>query len=97
MSGLTVGLLSIDISALETKFTFGTDIEVKQARRILPIVKKHHLLLVTLLIANSLAMEALPIMIERMVGNTASVIISVTLVLMFGEVIPQSLCTGPRQ
>jgi metal transporter CNNM len=35
--------------------------------RILPLVKKHHLLLVTLLLANAAAMETLPIFLDKVV------------------------------
>ncbi len=60
------------------------------ALRILPLVKRHHLLLVTLLIANAAAMEALPIFIDRLVGPIGAILISVTAVLLFGEYAPQS-------
>jgi hypothetical protein len=35
--------------------------------RILPLVKKHHLLLVTLLLGNAAAMETLPLFLDKMV------------------------------
>ena len=46
---------------------------------------------------NSFAMEALPVFLDRVFSRLTAVIISVTLLLIFGEVIPQALCTGPRQ
>ena len=46
---------------------------------------------------NSFAMEALPVFLDRVFSRFAAVVISVTLLLIFGEVIPQALCTGPRQ
>ncbi|CAG9327373.1 unnamed protein product [Blepharisma stoltei] len=97
ISGLTVGLLSIDIEALESKALTGTEKEKLQAMKILPLIKKHHLLLVSLIIVNSLALEALPLILESMIGDIGSIIISVTIVLIFGEIIPQSICTGPKQ
>jgi len=51
----------------------------------MPLVKRHHLLLVTLLMANALAMEALPLVLDRMVPSWAAVLLSVTAVLFFGE------------
>ena len=68
-----------------------------QAAKILPILKKHHLLLVTLLLSNAFAMEALPIFLDALVPAVWAIIISVTAVLFFGEVIPQAICTGPNQ
>jgi positive regulator of sigma E activity len=48
-------------------------------------VKRHHLLLVTLLVANAAAMEALPLFVDRIVGTVGAILISVTAVLLFGE------------
>jgi metal transporter CNNM len=97
MSGLTVGYLSIDDLVLELKSKTGTDIEQKYANRILPIISKRHWLLVTLLLMNATAMEALPIFLNKLVDEYMAIMISVTLVLFFGEIIPQALCTGPSQ
>lgn len=97
MSGLTVGLLSIDELDMEIKLTNGTPLEKKQARRVLNTTENHHLLLVTLLLANAACMETLPIILNMMVSEIFAVVISVTFVLVFGEVLPQALCTGPDQ
>jgi metal transporter CNNM len=53
-------------------------------------------LLVTLLLSNAFAMEALPIYLDAIVPSFWAIIISVTAVLFFGEVIPQAVCTGPQ-
>jgi hypothetical protein len=50
-------------------------------------VKNQHLLLCTLLIGNSLAMEALPIFLDTLVPPYVAILISVTLILAFGEVL----------
>ena len=60
--------------------------EISAASSILPLIKQHHLLLVTLLLYNALAMEALPIFLEALVPDWVAVLLSVTLVLIFGEV-----------
>jgi len=39
-----------------------------------------------------MAMEALPIFLERLIPPAIAILVSVTLILMFGEVIPQALC-----
>ena len=46
---------------------------------------------------NSFANEAMPVFLDRIFNRFTAVVISVTLLLVFGEVIPQALCTGPRQ
>ena len=97
MSGLTVGLLGIDEIALELKIATGSESEKQDARKVLNVIEKHHLLLVTLLLANAIAMEGLPLFLDTMFNSEISVLISVTFILAFGEVIPQSVCTGPNQ
>jgi len=93
MSGLTIGLMGLDITNLEIVKKTGTPEEKRHAKRILPLLRRHHLLLCTLLLCNAGALEALPIFLEHLVPPVMAVIISVTLILLFGEVIPQSLCT----
>jgi len=97
MSGLTVGYLSIDKLELEIKLKTGTQKEKDDANALLPILAKHHLLLSTLLLGNALAMESLPIFLDALVPAVLAVIISTTLVLILGEVLPQAYCTGPKQ
>jgi metal transporter CNNM len=53
--------------------------------------------LVTLLLSNAIAMEALPIFLDALVPSFWAVMISVTAVLFFGEIIPQAICIGPNQ
>jgi len=45
-----------------------------------------------LLLMNSIAMESLPIFLVRLVTPVFAILISVSLILVFGEVIPQALC-----
>ena len=97
MSGLTVGYLSIDDLTMELRMTSGTEEEKEVASKVLPILSNRHWLLVTLLLMNSFAMEALPVFLDRIVSRVMAVVISVTLILAFGEVIPQAVCTGPNQ
>lgn len=93
MSGLTMGLLSLDILSLKVLERGGKPEEKRYAAKILPLVEKHHLLLVTLLLANAAAVEAMPIFMDRISSPVIAICVSVTAVLFFGEVIPQALCT----
>ncbi|XP_020674291.1 DUF21 domain-containing protein At4g14240 isoform X1 [Dendrobium catenatum] len=93
MSGLTLGLMSLGLVELEILQRSGTPTEKRQAATILPVVQKQHQLLVTLLLCNSAAMEALPIFLDKIFHPVLAVILSVTFVLAFGEVIPQAICT----
>ncbi|KAJ1427224.1 CNNM, transmembrane domain [Sesbania bispinosa] len=93
MSGLTLGLMSLSLVDLEILERSGSPSEKKQAAVILPVVKKQHQLLVTLLLCNAVAMEALPIYLDKLVNQFVAIILSVTFVLFFGEVIPQAICS----
>ena len=108
-AGLTVGLVSIDPFDLQVILeTEEADMETDEERaqlqkdkhsaaKILPIVRRHHLLLVTLLLLNSAANETLPLFLDRIVPSWVAVVISVTLVLVFGEILPSALFTGSGQ
>ncbi|KAL3515412.1 hypothetical protein ACH5RR_022314 [Cinchona calisaya] len=93
MSGLTLGLMSLSLVDLEVLAKSGTPKDRKHAEKILPVVKNQHLLLCTLLICNAAAMEALPIFLDSLIAAYGAILISVTLILLFGEIIPQAVCS----
>lgn len=97
MSGLTVGYSSIDLLTLKLKEENGTEQEKKDAVKIKEVVKNRHLLLATLLLSNSLAMESLPLFLDAIMPASLAVLISTSIVLVFGEVLPQAVCLGPNQ
>mmetsp|Transcript_71539 Transcript_71539/g.141857 ORF Transcript_71539/g.141857 Transcript_71539/m.141857 type:complete len:788 (-) Transcript_71539:114-2477(-) len=69
----------------------------RNAEKVLPIIQDHHRLIVTLMMFNTLANEALPIFLDELVPSWAAVLISVSAVLIFCEVIPSAIFTGPSQ
>ncbi|KAI5083397.1 hypothetical protein GOP47_0003140 [Adiantum capillus-veneris] len=93
MSGLTLGLMSLGLVDLEVLTKSGTPRDQKYAAKILPVVRNQHLLLCTLLVGNALAMEALPILLDALVTAWGAILISVTLILLFGEILPQAVCS----
>ena len=93
MSGLTMGLLSLDPMSLAVLSTGGKPQEQKYAKKILPLVKRHHLLLVTLLLSNAAAVESMPLFLDKISSPVIAIVVSVTAVLIFGEVVPQAICT----
>ncbi|KAI7991451.1 DUF21 domain-containing protein [Camellia lanceoleosa] len=93
MSGLTLGLMSMSLVDLEVLAKSGTPKDRKHAEKTLPVIRKQHLLLCTLLICNAVAMETLPIFLDSLVTAWGAILISVTLILLFGEIIPQSVCS----
>lgn len=97
-AGLTLGMLGLDpLLLLIKERAADSESERARARKLLPIVQQHHRLLVTLLLMNSIANEALPIFLEALVPPSVAVLLSVTLVLFFGEIIPSAIFTGPDQ
>ncbi|XP_021714503.1 DUF21 domain-containing protein At2g14520-like [Chenopodium quinoa] len=93
MSGLTLGLMSLSLVDLEVIAKAGSPSDRKNAAKILPVVQRQHLLLCTLLICNAAAMEALPIFLDSLVAAWGAILLSVTLILLFGEIIPQAVCS----
>ena len=108
-AGLTVGLVSIDPFDLQVILETALDdcetpSEAEELTRnkeaavkLLPVVRRHHLLLVTLLLLNSAANETLPLFLDALVPSYVAVLISVTLVLVFGEILPSAVFTGAHQ
>ena len=80
-----MGLLSLDILSLEVLMRGGQTNQKKYAKRILTLVRRHHLLLVTLLLANAVAVESMPIFLGKITNEAVAIVVSVTAVLLFGE------------
>ena len=59
--------------------------DTRQFLRLPQVLKRPHWLLVTLLLVNAAAMEALPIFLDRLLSPTMAIVLSVTAVLFFGE------------
>ena len=94
MSGLTIGLMSLDTNNLAILKRCGTPQQQKYAAAIEPLRKRTHLLLCTLLIGNMLATETLPIILDDLFGGGwKAIVISTVLVVVFGEIIPQAVCS----
>ncbi|KAJ2161534.1 hypothetical protein GGF46_001389 [Coemansia sp. RSA 552] len=93
LAGLTLGLMSLDETNLHILATSGTETQREYARRIQPIRKNGHWLLVTLLLANTIINETLPILMDSVLGGgVMAVLVSTASIVLFGEIIPQSLC-----
>ena len=84
-SGLTIGYFSLDVTTLKTMKDGGTKNEKKYASTILPLLERHHLLLVSLLLSCAAAEESMPIFLDKLVNPIFAIIISVVSVLIFAE------------
>jgi len=92
MSGLQLGLLAVNTNTLQVMSNAGTPKEQKLAKKISALVKRRHLLLVALLVANAACLEALPLFLDMLLNPVMNILVSVTAVLFFGEIIPQAIC-----
>ncbi|KAI0075021.1 DUF21-domain-containing protein, partial [Panus rudis PR-1116 ss-1] len=93
-AGLTLGYMSLDETQLNVLSISGSPEQKKYANKIKPIRKDGHLLLVTLLLANMIVNETLPVISDPVLGGgVQSVVVSTVLIVIFSEIIPQSLCT----
>eukprot|EP00922_Rhytidocystis_sp_ex-Travisia-forbesii_P055073 GHVS01081571.1.p1 GENE.GHVS01081571.1~~GHVS01081571.1.p1 ORF type:complete len:722 (+),score=111.23 GHVS01081571.1:478-2643(+) len=96
-SGLTLGLMTLDCVQLrmlidqpdktKTEYIFA-----KYARRVLKVRKDGNYLLVTLLIGNVAVNSAFTILLGNMVSELVALIISVAIITLFGEIVPQAVC-----
>ena len=101
-SGLNLGLMSLTEDDLNIIIDGSSDPnEVRYAKRILPLRKRGNLLLCTLLIGNTLVNVMLAILTdpiwvflfgEGTIGFVFSLAVPTTLIVIFGEIIPQAYC-----
>lgn len=91
-SGLTLGLLGLDPIGLEIIMSGNTKDSI-YARSILPIRKKGNQLLCTLLLGNVLVNSALSIIMANITSGVIGLVLSTTVIVIFGEIIPQSTCS----
>lgn len=72
----------------------GSEQEQRYASKIKPIRQKGHWLLVTLLLCNVVVNETLPVLTNSVwTGGWPAVVISSSLIVIFGEILPQAICT----
>ncbi|PGH14307.1 hypothetical protein AJ79_03129 [Helicocarpus griseus UAMH5409] len=93
-AGLTIALMGQDEVYLQVIKTSGEGSEKKHAEKVLGLLKRgKHWVLVTLLLSNVITNETLPIVLDRSLGGGwPAVLGSTALIVVFGEVIPQSIC-----
>ena len=93
-AGLTIALMGQDEIYLQVIKTSGEDYERKNATKVLKLLNKgKHWVLVTLLLGNVITNETLPIVLDRSLGGGwPAVLGSTVLIVIFGEIAPQSVC-----
>lgn len=91
-SGLTLGLLGLDVKQLEI-VSSGNSHEKPYADLIIPIRKHGNFLLCTLLLGNVMVNAALSILLANLTSGAVGFIVSTVLIVLFGEIIPQACCS----
>lgn len=86
-SGLTLGLLSLDVHALRRRAKRGDS----EARKILPIRQQGNLLLTTLLLGNVTVNTTLSIYLGSIASGIVAGVTATALIVLFGEIIPQAV------
>lgn len=84
----------MDETNLHVLIQSGTETEKVNAKKVLSLLDRgKHWVLVTLLLSNVIVNETLPIILDGVLGGGwKAVVISTALIVIFGEVIPQSIC-----
>ncbi|CAI0383046.1 unnamed protein product [Linum tenue] len=92
MAGLTLGLMSLGLVDLEVLIKSGRPLDRIHAVSVSPRTQKAYS---TIVCFQSLFVEsqALPICLDKLAPPYIAILVSVTLVLLFGEILPQAICT----
>ncbi|KAA1475388.1 DUF21-domain-containing protein [Dentipellis sp. KUC8613] len=93
-AGLTLGLMGLD--ELHLRVLAASSEEPKEranAAKVLRLLTKgRHWVLVVLLLSNVIINESLPIFLDSAIGGgVAAIVISTTMIVIFGEIIPQAV------
>lgn len=92
-AGLTLGLMSLDITGLEIVIASGTPKESEYARKIYPVRSRGNLLLCTLLLGNVSVNSLLSILMADFTSGLVGFLSSTTIIVVLGEIVPQAACS----
>ncbi|XP_062850882.1 metal transporter CNNM2a isoform X1 [Trichomycterus rosablanca] len=93
-SGLNLGLMALDPMELRIVQNCGTEKEKNYANKIEPVRSQGNYLLCSLLLGNVLVNTTLTILLEDIaVSGLIAVVVSTTGIVIFGEIVPQAICS----
>ena len=92
-SGLTLGLMSLDMVSLEILAEGGDEDEREYAKKIIPVREKGNLLLCTLLLGNTMVNALVAILMADLTDGLVGLLLSTFSIVVFGEIIPQAACS----
>lgn len=91
-SGLTLGLLGLDVTGLEIVMEGDDEIRAEEARKVYTVRKNGNRLLCTLLLGNVAVNAFLSILMGEYFGGVVGLLGSTIMIVIFGEIVPQALC-----
>jgi len=92
-SGLTLGLLGLDVIGLQIVQKGDDSYLARCAEKIAPVREKGNMLLCTLLLGNVAVNSALSILMADIFSGTMGFLISTAMIVIFGEILPQASCS----
>ena len=97
-SGLNLGVLGLDVKDLEMMSdgpyeSKEDENQGKHARKLLPLRRRGNLLLCAILLGNVMVNSLLSILMADIAGGAIALIASTALIVVFGEIVPQAICS----
>ncbi|CAF0950668.1 unnamed protein product, partial [Brachionus calyciflorus] len=92
-SGLNLGLMSLDLKELDILKKIGTPKEQSYASKIYPLRKRGNFLLCSILLGNVMVNSISTLLLGDMLSGIYAALGSTILIVVFGEIIPQSACS----
>ncbi|OQR74606.1 metal transporter CNNM4-like [Tropilaelaps mercedesae] len=92
-SGLTLGLLTLNMSELQVISTCGTQEEKNYATKIIPLRRRGNYLLCSLILGNVFINNVFTVYIESQLPDGIGLTLATVGIVIFGEILPQALCS----
>lgn len=92
-SGLTLGLMGLDVIGLQTVKNGDNKDLAQCAARIAPVREKGNQLLCTLLLGNVAVNSLLSVLMADISSGLVGFLVSTALIVIFGEILPQAACS----
>ncbi|CAK1597317.1 unnamed protein product [Parnassius mnemosyne] len=93
LSGLNLGLMSLDRTELKIISNTGTEQERKYARAIMPVRDHGNHLLCSILLGNVAVNSTFTILLDDLTSGLFAVIFSTLAIVLLGEITPQAICS----
>lgn len=86
-SGLNIAIMSLDLGELKRKVKLGNP----QAKKVIALRKQSHLTLASILLTNVATVSATTLVLNQLLTSWLAGLVATLLIVIFGEILPQSL------